>query len=107
MPDFVEVVSIEHVVPGTGALVKVSDTLVALFNVDGHVYAIDDVCIRCGSSLAAGELHGTLSRCSGCDWQYDVATGAVDGVPALCLEVFEVKVADGAILVSTTAKQSY
>jgi 3-phenylpropionate/trans-cinnamate dioxygenase ferredoxin subunit len=106
MSDFVEVASTEHVVPGTGALVKVSDTAVAVFNIRGEIFAIDDVCIRCGSSLAAGELHATLIRCPRCGWRYDVTTGCVNGVPALRIQTFEAKVADAAILVANTARHA-
>jgi 3-phenylpropionate/trans-cinnamate dioxygenase ferredoxin subunit len=95
------------VISGTGALVKPADTAVALFNVSGQIFAIGDVCIRCGSSLAAGALHATLIRCSRCGWQYDVTTGCVKGVPALRIQTFETKIADAAILVATTAKQTF
>ena len=32
---------------------------IALFNVDGRLFALDDACIRCGSSLALGVLVST------------------------------------------------
>ena len=107
MPDFVEVASIEHVIPGTGALVRVSATDVALFNVNNRIFAMDDVCIRCAASLAAGALHATLIRCAGCGWQFDVVTGCVDGVPALRAQTFDVRIENVAILVSSTAKQLF
>ena len=56
-------------------LVTVEDTGIALFNVAGAIFAVDDFCVRCGASLAAGKLKGTEVACSGCDWRYDVTTG--------------------------------
>ena len=107
MSDFVEVASTEHVISGTGAWVKPADTAVALFNVGGKMFAIDDACIRCASSLAAGLLHATVIRCRRCGWRYDVATGCVVGMPALRIQTFETKVVDAAILVATTARQMF
>ena len=107
MSKFVEVASNAHVISGTGALVNVAGTAVVLFNINGQIFAIDDVCMRCGWSLAAGKLHATLIRCSSCGWQYDVTTGCVMGVPALRIPTFEAKVADAAILVATTAMQTF
>jgi nitrite reductase/ring-hydroxylating ferredoxin subunit len=72
------------------------------------VFAVDDSCVRCGSSLAAGTLRGTIVLCSGCDWLYDITTGCVNGIPALQVDTFEVKIVGptvmlGARLVSRPA----
>ena len=91
MSDFVEVASTEHVISGTGAWVKPADMAVALFNVGGEMFAIDDACIRCASSLAAGVLYATEIRCRRCGWRYDVATGCVVGMPALRIQTLKRK----------------
>jgi nitrite reductase/ring-hydroxylating ferredoxin subunit len=101
---FVEVGPADRLALGTAMLVTVANTAVALFNVDGQLFAVDDLCIRCGSSLAAGKLLIRLICCSGCDWQYDVATGCVDGLPALRIDTFEAKVVDASIVIATTAE---
>ena len=81
------------------------DTAIAVVNVDGKIFAIDDLCIRCGSSLAGGMLADRVVRCSSCGWQYDVATGGVKGVPTLRIETFAVKVVDARVLIGTTPKK--
>lgn len=106
MTHFVEVASADQLVAGTGALFKLSNNAVALFNVKGKLFAIDDICVRCGSSLAAGTLRATVITCSGCDWQYDVTTGCVNGIPALRTDTFEAKIVDARILLSTTSKST-
>ena len=65
---------------------------IALFLVAGVVHALDDQCLRCGASLGAGELVRGLAICTGCGWVYDLATGAVEGVPGLRTERFEVRI---------------
>lgn len=76
---------------------------IALFVVDGRVHAIDDGCLRCGESLGAGERVGSLVICTGCGWVYDILTGAVEGVPALRLERFDVSVEDAEVRVALPA----
>jgi len=106
MSHFVEVASTEQLVAGTGALVKLSNIAIALFNVRGKIFAIDDTCVRCGSSLAAGSLRATEITCSGCDWQYDVTTGRVNGIPALRTDTFEAKIVDTRVFLATMSKSA-
>jgi nitrite reductase/ring-hydroxylating ferredoxin subunit len=45
-------------------VVRAADNAVAIFNVDGKLFAIDDWCLRCGASLASGALRGRRVICS-------------------------------------------
>jgi 3-phenylpropionate/trans-cinnamate dioxygenase ferredoxin component len=105
MADFVELVSPDRIARGSGMRVTLlDDCVVALFNIDGILLAIDDLCVRCGGSLAGGKLEGGVIACPGCDWRYDVATGCVNGIAALRVDTFETKIVDGRIMIATTAK---
>jgi nitrite reductase/ring-hydroxylating ferredoxin subunit len=56
MADFVEVAKLHQLAPGQGMTVTVRGVPVALFNMDGTVYAIDDAYRHAGVSLGTGEL---------------------------------------------------
>ena len=101
MPAFARVLPLDGLAPGAAVAAAIDGSALALFNVGGSIYAIDDFCIRCGGSLAAGTLSGTLVACSGCDWEYDVITGSVNGIPALRIDRFEVRIAGPDVLVPT------
>jgi nitrite reductase/ring-hydroxylating ferredoxin subunit len=73
---------------------------VALFNVDGTVFAMDDACLHAGVSLGTGELRGKIVRCRAHGWRYDVTTGNTIDVPDCAVARHPVKVVDGAILVA-------
>jgi nitrite reductase/ring-hydroxylating ferredoxin subunit len=103
---FVEVGPVDRLTPRTPIAFTIDDTAVVLCKINGQIFVIDDLCIRCGSSLAAGTLVDRVVRCSSCDWQYDVATGCVIGVPALRIETFAVKVVDARVLIGATPKKS-
>jgi nitrite reductase (NADH) small subunit len=65
---------------------------IALANVDGNFYAIDNTCLHRGGPLGQGELEGKVITCPWHGWQYDVTTGkvivnAAVGVQTYALEV--------------------
>jgi nitrite reductase/ring-hydroxylating ferredoxin subunit len=83
----------------------IGDIAVAVFNVDGRIYALEDFCFRCGSSLAAGGVSGLVVTCMRCHWQYHVASGSVQGLPSLRLDTFEAKIVDARIMIASTASR--
>ncbi len=96
------VASLDQIPPGSIVPVRMAGVGVALFNVGGRVYAVDDCCVRCGSSLAQGTLRGAEIGCSKCGWHYDVVTGRVSGIPALFADTFEVRIDGSRILLGAT-----
>jgi nitrite reductase/ring-hydroxylating ferredoxin subunit len=103
MGAYVETAHLDQVAGGRGTVVTVGDSAVALFNVDGRMFAVEDTCVHCGASLASGTLDGHDVTCPGCSWHYDVRTGCVMGVPALCIDTFKVEIVDSRVMVATTA----
>jgi 3-phenylpropionate/trans-cinnamate dioxygenase ferredoxin subunit len=89
----------EELGPGERKLVRAGDRDIALFNVDGTIYAVDDSCPHAGSSLAAGRLEGRTIRCRAHGLRFDLATGTMPGVPECSVATFPVTLADGAIVV--------
>jgi 3-phenylpropionate/trans-cinnamate dioxygenase ferredoxin component len=73
---FVKVAAVGEVPPGKGKQVVVNGRPVALFNVDGTFYAIDDTCPHRGAPLWEGELQGTEVVCPWHAAAFDVTTGA-------------------------------
>jgi nitrite reductase/ring-hydroxylating ferredoxin subunit len=82
MATFVTVATIHELAPGQGKLVEVSDKRIALFNVGGRYYAIDDVCPHRGGPLSEGEIEGDTVVCPWHGAMFDIATGAVKRPPA-------------------------
>jgi nitrite reductase (NADH) small subunit len=93
MEHFVDVAEIPDIPAGTGLVVETAAIRVALFHVDGSVFATDVACIRCGGEIATGTLVGRDVECPRCGWSYDVVTGSTRGVPKLRLDTFVVRVA--------------
>jgi 3-phenylpropionate/trans-cinnamate dioxygenase ferredoxin subunit len=79
--------------PGRVGLFEVGERRIALCNVDGRFYAVDDVCTHDGGSLDQGELEGHEIECPRHGARFDVRTGRVTRLPAvLPVETYEVRV---------------
>ncbi len=83
MSEPVKVASQSEVQPGQTKLIDVDGRPIALFNVDGSFYAIDDVCTHDGGPLAEGELQGCEIRCPRHGARFDVRTGRALSMPAI------------------------
>ena len=55
--------------------VQVSGQAIALANVGGSFYAINNTCLHRGGPLGEGQLDGTVVTCPWHGWQYDVTSG--------------------------------
>ena len=56
MVDYVKVAQANEIEPNQGKLVEVQGKKIALFNVDGKFYAIDNTCTHRGGPLSEGEF---------------------------------------------------
>lgn len=83
-----------------GKVVKAGGALIALFNVDGTLYAIDNECPHQGGPLAEGDLKGTLVRCPWHLWQYDVTSGQCLSNPFGHVRSYPVEVTEGEVWVT-------
>jgi nitrite reductase (NADH) small subunit/3-phenylpropionate/trans-cinnamate dioxygenase ferredoxin subunit len=79
---FVKVATVSEVPPGKAKQVKVGGKTLAIFNVNGTFYAIDDTCPHRGASLAEGELDGHEVICPWHAAVFDVTSGAHLSPPA-------------------------
>ena len=84
-----------------GAAVRVeAEVPVAVFNVDGELYAVDDTCTHQDASLADGWVEGCWVECPLHASTFDLRTGAVGGPPAKTgVRTHGVEVRDGVVWV--------
>jgi 3-phenylpropionate/trans-cinnamate dioxygenase ferredoxin component len=78
------------------------DLRIAVCNVDGQFYAIEDVCTHDGGSLDQGDLEGDEIECPRHGARFNVRTGDATLMPAVMpVRTFPVKVEGDRLLVST------
>lgn len=89
--------------PGHAARVEIDDTPIAIFNLDGEFFCLDDTCSHAEASLADGDLD--IRRCAiECPLHgsaFDLRTGAAMTLPATePVRCHRVAVVDGEIQVA-------
>jgi 3-phenylpropionate/trans-cinnamate dioxygenase ferredoxin component len=99
MADFVDAARLDQIPAGKSKVVRIAEKDVALFNVDGNIYAIADSCAHAGASLGAGKLNGTIVTCRAHGLRYDVTTGQVT-TGGFGVATYPAKVIDGMIMVA-------
>ncbi len=88
------------VAPGTTRRVLVNGVEVLLCNVDGTIYAVEDVCTHDGAPLDQGELEGSCIVCPRHGARFDVTSGAALTLPAvLPLPTYPVRIEGDAVYV--------
>ncbi len=92
MAQFVKVARVHDLAPGTGTVVVVNGTRIALFNCDGSFYAIKSTCPHMGGELGEGLLSGDVVTCPWHGWRFNVRTGKSPGAEVVAVRSFEVKV---------------
>ena len=82
----------DEVPPGTIREFQLDGKTIALANVEGKLYAIDNTCLHRGGPLGQGELQGKVVTCPWHGWQYDVTTGKVTVNPAVGVATYVVEI---------------
>ncbi len=82
MGELIKVATLSEISPGACLHVEVAGQEVAIFNVEGTIYAMGGTCTHQGGPLGEGDLEGTVVTCPWHGAQFDVTTGQVVGPPA-------------------------
>ena len=87
-----------ELLPGESRVAEVDGVQVAVFNLDGTFYAIEDVCTHDGGELTGGTLEGHEITCPRHGARFDIRTGEALCAPAyLPTAKFPVKVEGGIV----------
>jgi len=94
MTEFVKVATVDEIPPNSSKLVTIEDERVAIFNLDGELYAIADVCTHDGGALVEGEVvNGCQVKCPRHGARFDIRTGAALSFPAFeATETYDVRI---------------
>jgi 3-phenylpropionate/trans-cinnamate dioxygenase ferredoxin subunit len=100
MAEFVEAIGLDQIPLGKGTTVTIANKVIALFNIDGQIYAIDDACPHAGSSLGWGKLEGPVVTCRAHGLKFNLAKGCMANNPEVTLNAYPVQVMDGQVMVA-------
>ena len=92
MAEFTTVGKLSDLAPGSSKVVDVNGKALALFNVAGVVYVMDNTCRHRGGLLGEGLLEGDVVTCPWHMWEYNVRTGELVTNPTVKIATYHVQV---------------
>ncbi|MEX3955344.1 non-heme iron oxygenase ferredoxin subunit [Trinickia sp. EG282A] len=100
MSDWLNVAKLDEFAPGSVRSVNIDGTQVAVFNVGGEYFAIEDLCTHDGGVLTGGTFDGDVVVCPRHGARFCVKTGKALSPPAYeDVVVFPVRVEAGVVQV--------
>jgi nitrite reductase/ring-hydroxylating ferredoxin subunit len=96
----------KHPLAGGRALFEFDHKSLALFNVDGTLYAIDDSCPHQGASLCGGRLEGRVIQCCAHGLRFDLASGYLLNSKTLKVANYPVEIVDGQAFIVIVPEES-
>jgi len=73
--NWIDVAASEDCSDEAGIEVVAGAEIIAIFRVDGELYAIDGVCAHQGGPVAQGKIEHGCVTCPWHGWQYEIPTG--------------------------------
>jgi nitrite reductase/ring-hydroxylating ferredoxin subunit len=88
---FVRAVKKAEVPAGTIREFQIEGKAVALANVGGTIYAINNTCLHRGGPLGQGQLDGKVVTCPWHGWQFDVTDGKAVQNPGAAVDCYPIE----------------
>ena len=99
----IELCSTDAVAPGTALKVEIDDLALAVFNVDGEFYVMDDNCTHGPGSLSEGYIEGDVVECNFHNGQFNIRTGEVVSPPCMVpIKTYPAMVVDGKVTIEVS-----
>jgi nitrite reductase/ring-hydroxylating ferredoxin subunit len=96
----IKVATKDHLAPGQGLMVKAKGHQIAVFNIKGQFFALNNSCTHSGGPLGKGRLFNGVVTCPWHGAQFDVKTGECLAEPATTnVETFPVQVEGNSVFV--------
>jgi len=82
MGEYVKIATIDEIPPGEAKAVEVSGQRIAVFNIGGTLYAVEDTCTHRGGPLSEGFIENDEVTCPWHGARFRVTTGEALSPPA-------------------------
>lgn len=99
MGRFTRVAATADLPAGEGRVVEADGREIALYNVGGAFYALENTCCHRGGPLGEGTLDGSIVTCPWHGWRFDVRTGESQNSPGDRVRTYDVIVEDDEVRV--------
>jgi biphenyl 2,3-dioxygenase ferredoxin component len=100
MTEKVELCAADDVLEGAALQVAARDLTLAVFNVAGQHYVMDDLCTHGPGSLSEGYIEGDVVECNFHNGQFNIRTGEVVSPPCMIpMKTYPATVENGKVVI--------
>jgi biphenyl 2,3-dioxygenase ferredoxin component len=100
MPSKIELCNAADILEGTARKVETEGLTLAVFNVDGEYYVLDDLCTHGPGSLSEGYIEGDVVECNFHNGQFNIRTGEVVLPPCMIpMKTYPATVENGKVVI--------
>ncbi len=106
--DFIPIAHLDDLPPGSCKSIETNDLGIALINLDGQIFALDNTCPHAGGPLGEGSIEGEYVVCPWHGWKFHIPTGVCqkNPTPSLNVPCYEVRIVEKSIQVSLPTQPS-
>ena len=87
-----KVAKISDIADEKSQMVEIESQIIALFNVRGQFYAMQNACPHRGGPLVEGHMEGNIVTCPWHAWQFDIKNGECQTIKGSAQKTYPVKV---------------
>ena len=100
--NYMPIATVQDVPPGTCKSLEIQDRGIALFNLNGRLYALDNTCPHAGGPLGEGTIEEENVTCHWHGWKFHIPTGVCqkNPSPSWTVACYKVRVVDEIIHVA-------
>ena len=100
MAEKVELCAADDVLEGAAVKVETHNLTLAVFNVAGRYYVMDDLCTHGPGSLSEGYIEGDVVECNFHNGQFNIRTGEVVSPPCMIpMKTYPATVENGKVVI--------
>ena len=101
MTDWIRIGDRSAIPPGHSRALQAGRFEIAVFNVDGEYFALENCCPHQGSPIVDGQVEGHTVTCPWHAWCFDLRTGSLTLGSFAAIPTFEVRTEQDGVYVST------
>ena len=94
-----KVAEIDEIPSGKSKLVMVDDKPIAIFNINGKIFAWDNRCPHRGASLSDGNISDSVIQCEFHLWEFDVNKACSIANSSIKIKTYPIEIKNGDILI--------
>lgn len=95
-----ELCNVDDVAAGTALKVEAGEHTLAVFNIEGAFYVMNDLCTHGPGSLSEGYIDGDVVECNFHQGQFNICTGEIVAPPCMIPQrIYPVIIENGKVMI--------